>query len=89
MLVVTQKADAWITVEPADGLNLSMTLREAFAQGPILVKLLHVGNRRVRLGVQAPRSLKVSRGRSPPSDCAETQSALTADTAPIAVDKDP
>ena len=65
MLVVTQKEDAWITIEPVDGLDLSMTLREAFARGPILIKLMHVGRRRVRLGIEAPGALKVLRGISP------------------------
>lgn len=68
MLIVTQKEDAWITIEPVDGLDLSMTLREAFVHGPILINLVHVGSRRVRLGIQAPGSFKVLRGRSPSAD---------------------
>lgn len=68
MLIVTQKEDAWITIEPADGLDASMTLREAFTHGPILIKLVHVGRRRVRLGIQAPGPFKVLRGRSPSAD---------------------
>jgi hypothetical protein len=73
MLVVTQKEDAWITIEPVDGVDLSVTLRDAFAHGPILVKLMHVGQRRVRLGIQAPTSFKVMRGRSPSGVSADTQ----------------
>ncbi len=65
MLIVTQKEDAWITIGPVDGLDLSMTLREAFAHGPILIKLMHVGRRRVRLGIEAPRLFQVQRGISP------------------------
>src|SRR5688500_11622624 len=65
MLVVTQKEDAWIAIEPIDGLDLSMTLREAFAHGPILIKLMHVGRRRVRLGIEAPGLFRVLRGITP------------------------
>ena len=72
MLIVTQKEDAWITIEPADGLDVSMTLRKAFAHGPILVTLVHVGRRRVRLGIQASGRFKVLRGRSPSADAAQT-----------------
>jgi hypothetical protein len=64
MLIVTQKEDAWITIEPADGVDLSMTLREAFAHGPILIKLVHIGQGRVRLGIQAARTFRISRGSS-------------------------
>jgi len=87
MLVVTQKEDAWITIEPVDGLDLSMTLREAFAHGPILVKLVHIGHRRVRLGIQAPRSFKVSRGLAPSGHCPETTNTETATVTPIPMDR--
>jgi hypothetical protein len=86
MLVVTQKEDAWITIEPGDGLDLSMTLRDAFAHGPILIKLMHVGRRRVRLGIEAPRTFQVSRGRSPSHD-AEAENTGTAIVTPLYIGK--
>jgi hypothetical protein len=43
------------------GVDLSLTLREAFANGPILVRLAHVGSRRVRLAIDAPAALRVWR----------------------------
>ena len=86
MLVVTQKEDAWITIEPVDGLDLSMTLREAFAHGPILIKLMHVGRRRVRLGIEAPRLFQVLRGISPSSH-AEADRTGTAIVSPLWIGK--
>ena len=61
MLVVSRKGMASIGIEPADGVDSSLTLREAFANGHILVKLMHVGIRRVRLVIEAPGPFKVTR----------------------------
>jgi sRNA-binding carbon storage regulator CsrA len=61
MLVVSRKEHESITIEPAEGLDPSMTLRDAFAHGPILVKLVHVGQKRVRLAIEAPAPLQVRR----------------------------
>ena len=61
MLVVSRKEHESIRIEPVEGLDPSMTLREAFAQGAILVKLVHIGHRRVRLAIEAPPSLHVRR----------------------------
>jgi hypothetical protein len=83
MLIVTQKEDAWITIEPADGLDPSMTLREAFAHGPILVKLVHIRQGRVRLGIQAPRTFRISRGRSTSPAFADEVGMVT--TTPLAI----
>jgi hypothetical protein len=83
MLIVTQKEDARITIEPADGLDPSMTLREAFARGPILVKLVQIGQGRVRLGIQAPRTFRISRGSS--TSTAFADDVVMATTAPIAI----
>lgn len=87
MLVVTQKKDAWITIEPVDGLDSLMTLREAFAHGPILIKLMHVGRRRVRLGIEEPSAFKVLRGISPSRYCAEAENAGTAIVIPLWIGK--
>ena len=72
MLVVTRKANESIKIEPVDGVDPSLTLREVFAQGPILLKLAHVGQRRVRIVVEAPSSLKVMRNEAA-SACAAAE----------------
>ena len=64
MLVVSRKENESIRIEPIEGIDPSLTLREAFAQGPIVVKLTHVGMRRVRLLIEAPTALKIIRGDS-------------------------
>jgi sRNA-binding carbon storage regulator CsrA len=75
MLVVTRKEHESIRIEPVEGLDPSMTLREAFAQGAILVKLVHIGHRRVRLAIDAPPSLHVRRhGTSPETEAAPASS---------------
>jgi sRNA-binding carbon storage regulator CsrA len=68
VLVVSRKENESIQIEPVDGLDLSMTLREAFAHGPILVKLVHVGARRVRIAIEAPAALRVRRGAAAEAD---------------------
>jgi sRNA-binding carbon storage regulator CsrA len=65
VLVVSRKEHESIRIEPVEGLDPSMTLREAFAHGPILVKLFHIGYKRVRLAIEAPSPLRVRRGDTP------------------------
>lgn len=62
MLVVSRKENESIQIEPLAGVDPSLTLREAFAQGPILLTLRHVGPRRVRIVIDAPSALKILRG---------------------------
>jgi sRNA-binding carbon storage regulator CsrA len=64
VLVVSRKENESITIEPVEGVDPSLTLREAFANGAIVVKLTHVGARRVRLLIEAPKALKIQRGSS-------------------------
>jgi sRNA-binding carbon storage regulator CsrA len=64
MLVVSRKENESIRIEPVEGLDPSLTLREAFANGPIVLTLAHVGLSRVRLIIEAPPALRI--GRSPP-----------------------
>lgn len=61
MLVVSRKENESITIEPAEGVDPSLTLREAFGQGSIVLTLTHVGPRRVRIVIEAPRALKIMR----------------------------
>jgi len=70
VLVVSRKEHESISIEPAEGLDPSMTLREAFAHGPIIVKLVQVGHKRVRLAIEAPPHLKVTRSAAPTADAA-------------------
>lgn len=62
MLVVSRKENESIQIEPLEGIDPSLTLREVFAQGPILLTLRHVGPRRVRIVIEAPSALKILRG---------------------------
>jgi sRNA-binding carbon storage regulator CsrA len=62
MLVVSRKENESIKIEPLAGVDPSLTLREAFAHGPILLTLRHVGPRRVRIVIEAPSALKILRG---------------------------
>ena len=74
MLVVSRKENESITIEPADGLDPSMTVREAFAHGPIVVTIAHVGPRRVRIAIEAPSVLKIMRkDGEPPASEAQTE----------------
>lgn len=68
MLVVSRKENESIKIEPLDGLDPSLTLREVFAQGPIVLTLTHVGTRRVRLVIEAPSALKIMRAEAAPGD---------------------
>ena len=68
MLVVSRKENESIRIEPVDGLDPSLTLREAFASGAIIVRLQHVGHKRVRLVIDAPPSLKIMRTEVPHVD---------------------
>jgi sRNA-binding carbon storage regulator CsrA len=62
MLVLSRKENESIKIEPLEGVDPSLTLREVFAQGPILLTLRHVGPRRVRIVIEAPSALKILRG---------------------------
>ena len=80
MLVVSRKENESIRIEPVEGLDPSLTLREAFAQGSIVLTLVHVGLNRVRLAIEAPPTLRI--GRSPShtgEQDAQTKSPVGAD----------
>ena len=82
MLVVTRKENESIKIEPVDGADPSLTLREVFAQGPIVLKLAHVGQRRVRIVVEAPSSLKVMRNEAAAITCAAVESSESGSESP-------
>ena len=59
MLVITRKENESIAIAPPEGVDPALTLREVFGEGPIVVSFVHVGNRRVRLTIEAPALMKV------------------------------
>ena len=61
MLVLSRRADESIVIEPADGAEVSMTLAQLFADGPILITLLGGTGRRVKMGIKAPEQLSIRR----------------------------
>ncbi len=65
VLVLSRKENESIRIEPVEGLDPSLTLREAFASGAIVVRLQHIGHRRVQLVIEAPPALKVMRSAAP------------------------
>jgi sRNA-binding carbon storage regulator CsrA len=65
VLIVSRRENESVRIEPVEGVDLSITLRELFADGPILVTLVHAGPRRVRLAVEAPEALRISRSELP------------------------
>lgn len=79
MLVVSRKENESIRIEPLDGIDPSLTLHEVFAQGPIVFTLTHVGARRVRLVIDAPHALKISRSEVA---CANAEKSTAESTAP-------
>jgi sRNA-binding carbon storage regulator CsrA len=71
MLVISRKENESIRIEPIDGIDPSLTLREAFANGSIVVTLQHVGTRRVRLLIEAPLALRIIRSACASADGGE------------------
>jgi sRNA-binding carbon storage regulator CsrA len=62
MLIIKRKSDEAITIAPKDGLDLSQTVEQLFAAGPIEIWLEVVGNNRVNVAIDAPRQLMIWRG---------------------------
>jgi sRNA-binding carbon storage regulator CsrA len=77
VLVVSRKENESIRIEPLDGVDPSLTLHEVFAQGPIVLTLTHVGARRVRVLIDAPRALKISRSEGDRPDADQTAAEST------------
>lgn len=85
MLVISRKENEAFRIEPAPGVDESLTLREAFSRGPIVVKLVHVGGTRVRIAIASPPELKIRRESSRPageSAAPEADSAADEETDP-------
>ena len=61
MLVLSRRADESIMIQPAEGTDVSMTLEQLFAKGPILITLLGGSGRWVKVGIEAPEELSIRR----------------------------
>lgn len=61
MLVLSRRADESILIQPAEGTDVTMTLAQLFANGPILITLLGGTGRRVKVGIDAPEQLAIRR----------------------------
>ena len=61
MLVLSRRADESILIQPAEGADVSMTLQQLFANGPIQITLLGSTGRRVKVGIDAPEQLAIRR----------------------------
>lgn len=61
MLVLSRRPDESIIIQPAEGADAEMTLRDLFANGPILITLLGGTGRRVKMGIEAPVELAIRR----------------------------
>jgi sRNA-binding carbon storage regulator CsrA len=66
MLVISRKENEIITIEPAAGLDPTMTLQQAFERGPIAIKLTRITNTKVDVAIQAPLILRIWRGEPVP-----------------------
>ena len=60
MLVLTRRAGEAITLSPSKDIDPNMTVGEFFASGTITIEVLEIGGQ-VKLGIEAPRALKVLR----------------------------
>lgn len=48
-------------IQPAEGVDVNMTLAQLFANGPIQITLLGGTGRRVKMGIDAPEQLAIRR----------------------------
>jgi sRNA-binding carbon storage regulator CsrA len=61
MLVLSRRADESIVIQPAEGTDETMTLKELFANGPIQITLLGGTGKRIKMGIEAPTQLAIRR----------------------------
>ena len=61
MLVLSRRPDESIVIQPAEGTDKEMTLKDLFANGPILITLLGGTGRRVKMGIEATAELTIRR----------------------------
>jgi len=62
MLILTRKSGQRILIGPSDAVDPNMTVGELFANGPIEIHYLGASRNKVpRIGIDAPKELKVMR----------------------------
>jgi sRNA-binding carbon storage regulator CsrA len=61
MLVLKRRIHESIVIQPADGLDLHMTVAELFAEGPIQITWLGGSGRCGKMGIEAPDQLAITR----------------------------
>jgi sRNA-binding carbon storage regulator CsrA len=61
VLVLSRRADESILIQPADGVDVTMTMAQLFANGPIQITLLGGTGRRIKMGIDAPEQLAIRR----------------------------
>lgn len=86
MLIVTRKTNESITIEPLADVDPSMTLGEAFQNGPIEIKLVRINRSRVRLAIDAPPEFHVWRGRQQGPALAPVNSSQLYEPASVSVE---
>ena len=83
MLIISRKENETITIEPVGGRDADLTLRRAFVDGPITIRLLRVCGGKARIAIEAPSHLRIWRGGpdAPPSP-ARTDAPAAEDSGP-------
>jgi sRNA-binding carbon storage regulator CsrA len=66
MLIISRRMNEIITIEPFDRLD-NTTLATVFARRAIEIKLIQIGDTRVRIAVDVPPDFRIWRGISPPT----------------------
>ena len=67
MLIVSRKDSESILIHPGDGIDPNLTLADLFENGPIEIVVFSACDKRVKIGVQAPRQLSIRR-KDPAAD---------------------
>lgn len=65
MLIIKRKANEFITIEPDEGADKSLTIEDLFTEGGIEIRLLEVGSKQIKLAIEAPPQLKIWRDEGP------------------------
>ena len=61
MLLVSRRDSESILIRPEEGIDPQLTLADLFVNGPIEIRIFSAGDKRVTIGVSAPRQLSIWR----------------------------
>lgn len=64
MLIVSRRDAESILIRPGENTDMSMTLADLFASGPIEITIFSSSDSRVKMGVQAPQQLSIWRKKA-------------------------